>query len=62
MFRKVHDKFGGKFMGCISGGAPLDVSVGKFFQRIGIRVFQGYGLTETSPVASVSYERLSQST
>ena len=57
MFRKVHDKFGGKFMGCISGGAPLDVSVGKFFQRIGIRVFQGYGLTETSPVASINVDR-----
>ena len=44
-------------MGCISGGAPLDVSVGKFFQRIGIRVFQGYGLTETSPVASINVDR-----
>lgn len=57
MFRKVHDKFGGRFMGCISGGAPLDISVGKFFQRIGIRVFQGYGLSETSPVASINVDR-----
>jgi long-chain acyl-CoA synthetase len=57
MFRKVHDKFGGKFMGCISGGAPLDVSVGEFFQRIGIRVFQGYGLSETSPVVSINVDR-----
>ena len=57
MFRKVHDKFGGRFMGCISGGAPLDINVGKFFQRIGIRVFQGYGLTETSPVASINVDR-----
>ena len=57
MFRKVHDKFGGKFTGCISGGAPLDVNVGKFFQTIGIRVFQGYGLTETSPVASINVDR-----
>ncbi len=57
MFRKVHDKFGGRFMGCLSGGAPLDVAVGEFFQRIGIRVFQGYGLTETSPVASINIDR-----
>lgn len=59
MFRKIHKKFGGKFYGCISGGAPLDVSVGEFFERIGIRVFQGYGLTETSPVVSVNYDKCS---
>lgn len=57
MFYKVHKKFGGKFYGCISGGAPLDVAVGEFFERIGIRVFQGYGLTETSPVVSVNYDK-----
>lgn len=57
MFAKIHKKFGGGFFGCISGGAPLDVSVGEFFERIGIRVFQGYGLTETSPVVSVNYDR-----
>ena len=59
MFYKIHKKFGGKFYGCISGGAPLDVSVGEFFERIGIRVFQGYGLTETSPVVSVNYDKCS---
>ncbi len=57
MFRKVHDKFGGRFMGCLSGGAPLDINVGTFFQRIGVRVFQVYGLTETSPVASINVDR-----
>ena len=57
MFYKIHKKFGGKFFGCISGGAPLDVSVGEFFERIGIRVFQGYGLTETSPVVCVNCDR-----
>ncbi len=57
MFNKIHKKFGGNFFGCISGGAPLDVSVGEFFERIGIRVFQGYGLTETSPVVSVNYDK-----
>ena len=57
LFKKVHAAFGGKFWGCISGGAPLDVEVGKFFERIGIRVYQGYGLSETSPVVSVNWDR-----
>ena len=57
MFSKIHKKFGGNFYGCISGGAPLDVHVGEFFERMGIRVFQGYGLTETSPVVCVNYDK-----
>src|SRR5574344_1172396 len=57
MFHKIHKKFGGNFFGCISGGAPLDVSVGEFFERIGIRVYQGYGLTEMSPVVSVNIDK-----
>ena len=57
LFSKVHAGFGGKFWGCISGGAPLDVEVGKFFERLGIRVYQGYGLSETSPVVSVNIDR-----
>lgn len=57
LFRKIHNKFGGHFMGCISGGAPLDIEVGRFFERIGIKVFQGYGLSETSPVVSVNYDK-----
>ena len=57
LFKKIHDKFGGHFMGCISGGAPLDIEVGRFFERIGIKVFQGYGLSETSPVVSVNYDK-----
>ena len=57
MFKRIHDKFGGNFKGCISGGAALDVNVGEFFERIGIRVYQGYGLTEMSPVVSVNYNK-----
>ena len=59
IFKKIHNKFGGHFMGCISGGAPLDIAVGKFFERIGIKVYQGYGLSETSPVVSVNTNRRS---
>src|SRR5574344_155868 len=57
MFKKIHDKFGGNFSGCISGGAPLDKEVGDFFERIGIKVYQGYGLSETSPVVSVNFDK-----
>lgn len=57
MFSKIHKKFGGKFSGCISGGAPLDIEVGEFFETIGIKVFQGYGLSEASPVVSVNYDK-----
>ncbi len=57
LFKKIHDKFGGHFIGCISGGAPLDVNVGRFFERIGIKVYQGYGLSETSPVVAVNTDK-----
>jgi len=57
LFKKLHQNLGGKFFGCIAGGAPLDIEVGKFFERIGIRVYQGYGLSETSPVVSVNYDK-----
>jgi long-chain acyl-CoA synthetase len=57
MFKKIHDKFGGKFEGCIAGGAPLDIAVGDFFETIGIKVYQGYGLSETSPVVSVNIDK-----
>ncbi len=54
MFRKIHKNFGGKFKGFISGGAPLDIDVYKFFETIGIRIYEGYGLSEASPVVSMS--------
>ncbi len=57
MFKKIHNCFGGAFKGCMSGGAPLDLNVAKFFQRVGIQVYEVYGLTETSPIATVNVER-----
>lgn len=57
LFRSIHKKFGGKFKGCISGGAPLDISIGEFYETLGIRVFEGYGLSEASPVVSVNTEK-----
>ena len=57
LFKDIHKNFGSKFSGCITGGAPLDISVGKFFERIGIKVYHGYGLSETSPVVAVNCEK-----
>ena len=50
IFRQVIDQLGGSMRFIISGGAPLDKEVSKGFNSLGIKLVQGYGLTETSPV------------
>ena len=57
LFRKLHNLFGGSFRACLSGGAPFDIETAKFFKRIGIEVYEGYGLTETSPVATMNVDK-----
>lgn len=52
VFKEIHEQFGGKLRLCVNGGAALDATVEKGFNDIGIRIYQGYGLTETSPVLS----------
>lgn len=54
LFHNITNQLGGKFKGCISGGAPLDLKVADFISRIGIHVYEGYGLSEASPVVSMS--------
>jgi long-chain acyl-CoA synthetase len=54
VFRKIHTAMGGNLDCCISGGAPLPVDVAEWFADIGIRIFEGYGLTETSPVIGIN--------
>ena len=50
LFKQIIDNLGGKMRFVISGGAPLDPEVQKGFNNFGIRMVQGYGLTETAPV------------
>jgi len=52
LFKKVRDAFGGKLLFFVGGGALLDIELQRFFCAIGSPVFQGYGLTEASPVIS----------
>ena len=52
LFGKIHRKFGGKLKFFFVGGAPLEKNVEIFWNRMGIKVLQGYGLTEASPVVA----------
>ncbi len=52
IFKKVRAGFGGEMQFFIGGGALLDVELQKFFYAIGIPMYQGYGLSEASPIIS----------
>jgi long-chain acyl-CoA synthetase len=54
VYSKIRALFGGKLLGFISGGAALSPDLFCFFNAIGLYAGQGYGLTETSPVLSVT--------
>ena len=54
---KVRQRFGGRLKAMISGGAALNTEIGLFFTALGIRLLQGYGQTETSPIVSVNPPR-----
>ncbi|MBQ8634781.1 AMP-binding protein, partial [bacterium] len=53
-FREIRRKFGPRFKGFMSGGAPLEYEVGRFFDTIGVPVYEAYGLSEASPVVSMN--------
>ena len=51
---KVRDRFGGNLRFAISGASALSPDVAKFIQMVGISCFEGYGLSETSPMVSAN--------
>ena len=57
LFKEIIYELGGDLRFVVSGGAPLDRRVAKGFNELGIKLVQGYGLTETSPVISAENDR-----
>src|ERR1044072_294293 len=54
-FRKVHRQFGWRLWAFISGGATLENETGTFWRRTGYAIIQGYGMTETASLTSLSH-------
>jgi len=55
VYKKIRAGTGGRLRMVFSGGAPLSKELGDFFWAIGIPIYQGYGLTETSPILTSNY-------
>ena len=61
LFKEIHDNLGGRVRLFVAGGAALDPEAEKGFNALGVKMLQGYGLTETSPVIAAEddkYQRL----
>ena len=54
-YRRVHSAFGWKFWSFVVGAAPLDPALEDFWRKLSFVVIQGYGLTETAPVATLNH-------
>jgi long-chain acyl-CoA synthetase len=54
VFSKIREAFGGRVRWFVSGGAPLGMDTAGWFADVGIRILEGYGLTETSPVIALN--------
>lgn len=54
VYRKVRQGFGGRVRFIVSGGAGLSVDIARFYNRAGIPIFEGYGMTEAAPVITVN--------
>ena len=55
VYSKFREIFGSRLEKLVSGGAPLSKEIAQFFVNIGVPVYQGYGMTEFSPVVSTNY-------
>jgi len=55
VYEKIRQGTGGRLRLVCSGGAPLSKDLAEFFWTVGIPIYQGYGLTETSPIVSNNY-------
>jgi len=54
VFGKIRERTGGRLRFAVSGGAPLRRDLGEFFLSVGLQIFEGYGLTESSPVLAAN--------
>ena len=54
VYSKIRAGLGGRVKTFLSGGAPLGLPLAEWFAEVGIRIYEGYGLTETSPVIAVN--------
>jgi long-chain acyl-CoA synthetase len=57
VFAKVRARFGGELKYAFSGGAAISTEVAEFIDSLGIMVYEGYGLTETSPIATANWPK-----
>lgn len=56
VFKEILDNLGGNLRIIVSAAAPIDAKVGKWVEDLGIKFLQGYGLTETAPIAALTPE------
>ena len=54
VFAEIHENLGGRIRIIVSAAAPIDSQIGKWIEDIGITFLQGYGLTETAPIAALT--------
>jgi long-chain acyl-CoA synthetase len=54
VFKMIRQRFGGRLSGSGVGGAAVNIQILRFFEDVGIPLYEGYGLTETSPVVTLN--------